>query len=245
MKKRKRKVTSMDIKQTREKFSEAISDIKTNFKPDDGTIGVKKLQSMFVNLWKSGNNGKVAVGVSCFAVLLVLFLIWPKSLDSEYKRLQCELYETEEKISNIASLLGEENKDDFDSVLSREQVEAIKKQFKEGVPELFRGLDASKKKEVIAELKNNLDKKKKELKQSKIKYSEYESAEGCRQNLRQLGAAVDMARESGKQITKIDDSLLKWLKKVPTKCPEGGAPYAIDENGKVICTSGKGWHVLK
>ena len=129
MKKRKRKVTSMDIKQTREKFSEAISDIKTNFKPDDGTIGVKKLQSMFVNLWKSGNNGKVAVGVSCFAVLLVLFLIWPKSLDSEYKRLQCELYETEEKISNIASLLGEENKDDFDSVLSRELVEAIKKQF--------------------------------------------------------------------------------------------------------------------
>ena len=35
---KKRKVT---IKQTREKFSEAISDINTNFKPDDGTIGVK------------------------------------------------------------------------------------------------------------------------------------------------------------------------------------------------------------
>lgn len=62
----------MDVQNAKAKLSRALTDIKANFKPDDGAVGVKKIQSMFVNLWKSGMNGKVALIASSFIVLLLL-----------------------------------------------------------------------------------------------------------------------------------------------------------------------------
>lgn len=57
---------------TKEKVKAALSEIKTNFKPDEGAEGVKKYQSMFANLWKSGTTGK-AVLVAASIVVLLLF----------------------------------------------------------------------------------------------------------------------------------------------------------------------------
>ena len=47
----------------KEKAKGVLAEIKANFKPDEGAEGVKKYKSMFVNLWKSGTSGKVAVVV--------------------------------------------------------------------------------------------------------------------------------------------------------------------------------------
>lgn len=64
----------MDVQNAKAKLSRALTDIKANFKPDDGAVGVKKIQSMFVNLWKSGMNGKVAL-VGCSAAILLSLMI--------------------------------------------------------------------------------------------------------------------------------------------------------------------------
>ena len=50
----------------------AMSEIKANFKADEGATGVRKITSMFVNLWKSGVAGKCALTV---CALIVLFLM--------------------------------------------------------------------------------------------------------------------------------------------------------------------------
>lgn len=62
----------MDVQNAKEKLSKALTDIKANFKPDDGAVGGQKIQSMFVNLWKSGVTGKVTLITSSLIVLLLL-----------------------------------------------------------------------------------------------------------------------------------------------------------------------------
>lgn len=54
------------------KVKSAISDIKTNFRSDEGTTGFVKTKSMFVNLWKSGQNGRVALVASTVAIAIVV-----------------------------------------------------------------------------------------------------------------------------------------------------------------------------
>ncbi len=54
----------------------ALSEIKVNFKADEGTTGFPKVKSMFVNLWKSGNVGRGAlVGAAIVFVSAILFLV--------------------------------------------------------------------------------------------------------------------------------------------------------------------------
>ena len=55
----------------KEKAKIALSEIKTNFKADDGTEGVKKYKSMFANLWKSGTTGKATLVAASIVVLLL------------------------------------------------------------------------------------------------------------------------------------------------------------------------------
>lgn len=53
------------------KAASFLTEVKTNFKADEGAVGVRKFQSMFVNLWKSGMAGKVAL-IACSVVILML-----------------------------------------------------------------------------------------------------------------------------------------------------------------------------
>ena len=55
----------------KEKAKAALSEIKTNFKADEGTEGVKKYKSMFANLWKSGTTGKATLVAASIVVLLL------------------------------------------------------------------------------------------------------------------------------------------------------------------------------
>ena len=55
----------------KEKAKSALSEIKANFKADEGTEGVKKYKSMFANLWKSGTTGKGALVAASIVVLLL------------------------------------------------------------------------------------------------------------------------------------------------------------------------------
>lgn len=59
----------------KERTKGVLAEIKANFKADEGAEGVKKYKSMFVNLWKSGTTGKVAVAVFFVVVMLLLNLI--------------------------------------------------------------------------------------------------------------------------------------------------------------------------
>ena len=59
----------------KEKANGVLAEIKANFKPDEGAEGVKKYKSMFVNLWKSGTTGKVAIVVFFVVVMGLLNLI--------------------------------------------------------------------------------------------------------------------------------------------------------------------------
>lgn len=54
-----------------EKAKSVFSEIKTNFKADEGTEGVKKYKSMFANLWKSGTTGKATLVAASIVVLLL------------------------------------------------------------------------------------------------------------------------------------------------------------------------------
>ena len=54
----------------------ALAEIKANFKADEGTTGFRKVQSMFVNLWKSGTTGKGALIACSVVVLLLLRLVF-------------------------------------------------------------------------------------------------------------------------------------------------------------------------
>ena len=55
----------------KEKAKVALAEIKANFKADEGAEGVKKYQSMFKNLWKSGTTGKATLVAASFVVLLL------------------------------------------------------------------------------------------------------------------------------------------------------------------------------
>ena len=58
------------------KAKDAFAEIKDNFKADEGTTGFRKVQSMFVNLWKSGTTGKGALIACSVAVLLLLCMVF-------------------------------------------------------------------------------------------------------------------------------------------------------------------------
>lgn len=60
----------------KEKAKAALSEIKANFKADDGTEGVKKYKSMFANLWKSGTTGKATLVAASIVALFLLTLIF-------------------------------------------------------------------------------------------------------------------------------------------------------------------------
>ena len=49
----------------------ALGEVKANFKADEGATGARKVQSMFVNLWKSGTAGKAALGTGAAAAVLL------------------------------------------------------------------------------------------------------------------------------------------------------------------------------
>ena len=50
------------------KAQDIASEIKANFKADEGTEGTEKAKSMFANLWKSGITGKVAIVIAAIVV---------------------------------------------------------------------------------------------------------------------------------------------------------------------------------
>ncbi len=56
------------------KTRSALSEIRDNFKAGEGTTGFRKIESRFVNLWKSGTTGKGAL-IACSGVLLFLLII--------------------------------------------------------------------------------------------------------------------------------------------------------------------------
>ena len=58
----------------KEKAGDIASEIKDNFKADEGTEGAQKARSMFANLWKSGVTGKVAIVVA--AIVLYKVIRW-------------------------------------------------------------------------------------------------------------------------------------------------------------------------
>lgn len=66
----------MDVQNAKQKLSKSLTDIKVNFKPDDGALGAKKIQSMFVNLWKSGGRGRQTWRESSFIALILLSLVF-------------------------------------------------------------------------------------------------------------------------------------------------------------------------
>ncbi len=53
-----------------------MSEIKDNFKADEDATGARKIQSRFVNLWKSGTPGRVTLIATPVAVLLLLVLVF-------------------------------------------------------------------------------------------------------------------------------------------------------------------------
>lgn len=55
----------------KEKAKAALSEIKANFKADEGAEGLKKYQGMFKNLWKSGTTGKATLVAASIVVLLL------------------------------------------------------------------------------------------------------------------------------------------------------------------------------
>lgn len=67
------------------KAKTVLSEINANFKSDEGTTGVRKIQSMFVNLWKSGHNGRVALVAStvAFAVVVIIGSLFCCSEDND------------------------------------------------------------------------------------------------------------------------------------------------------------------
>lgn len=56
----------------REKAGGIASEIKDNFKADEGAEGAAKAKSMFANLWKSGVTGKVAIVVAVLVLYKVI-----------------------------------------------------------------------------------------------------------------------------------------------------------------------------
>ncbi len=70
----------MDKEQVKAKLNEvvakakaAMSEIKNNFKADEDATGARKIQSRFVNLWKSGTPGRVVL-IACSVVILLLLV---------------------------------------------------------------------------------------------------------------------------------------------------------------------------
>lgn len=56
----------------KEKAGGIASEIKANFKADEGAEGAQKAKSIFANLWKSGLTGKVAIVVAAFVLYKVI-----------------------------------------------------------------------------------------------------------------------------------------------------------------------------
>lgn len=58
------------------KVKDALTEITTNFKPDENTAGIQNVTSRFVNLWKSGTPGKATLisGIVCAFLLFFVFL---------------------------------------------------------------------------------------------------------------------------------------------------------------------------
>lgn len=56
----------------KEKAGGIASEIKANFKADEGAEGAQKAKSMFANLWKSGITGKIAIVVAAFVLYKVI-----------------------------------------------------------------------------------------------------------------------------------------------------------------------------
>ena len=63
------------------KAKAAMSEIKANFRADECTTGVRKIQSMFVNLWKCGIVGKSAL-IAAVAVIVLLPWVFGSGVDS-------------------------------------------------------------------------------------------------------------------------------------------------------------------
>ncbi len=58
------------------KAKAAMLEIKDNFKADEDATGARKIQSRFVNLWKSGITGRAAMIASSVVVLLLLVSVF-------------------------------------------------------------------------------------------------------------------------------------------------------------------------
>ena len=59
------------LKTVSSKLKASLCEVRDNFNADDGATGFQGVKSKFVNLWKSGTPGRVAI-IICFLVLLQL-----------------------------------------------------------------------------------------------------------------------------------------------------------------------------
>lgn len=93
----------------KEKAKVALSEIKANFKADEGTSGARKIQSMFANLWRSGTTGKAALIAGSMAALLMLMWVLGGNGAGEYERTLQEMYRVAGEICELDALLEHED----------------------------------------------------------------------------------------------------------------------------------------
>ena len=100
------KEKAMDVLNgAKEKAKDALFEIKTNFKADEGTSGARKIKSMFANLWKSGTTGKAALIASAVVVLLLPWMLGT-SKEDQIKNLMHEIQEVSIELCELDDLLG-------------------------------------------------------------------------------------------------------------------------------------------
>ena len=126
----------------KEKAKSVLAEIKANFKADEGAEGVKKYKSMFVNLWKSGTTGKVAVIVFFVVVMGLLNLIVGGDDESGRSQEQIGYKEDGYKVQRKS------NDDDVDAFLKD------LKEVHDGVKEIGRAFDKVNERDVEKAFEN-------------------------------------------------------------------------------------------
>ena len=151
------------------KVKSALSEIKTNFKADEGTTGFPKVKSMFVNLWKSGTVGKAAL---IAAAVIILLLPWVFGGGKVSKIIQLER-ENDEIALQICELNDLLEKDDelgfFDgrSLVDEKKYEKMQEEIRKlSSEQLNMGLTMAE--GMNKDLKNKLEERKAECKKKGI-----------------------------------------------------------------------------
>lgn len=157
----------------KEKSKAALSEIKANFKADEGAEGIKKYQSMFKNLWRSGTTGK-AVLIAGSAVILLLSWLAVFGRESEVaklKRLTHEMTEVQVELCELDDLLGRKPNECWSAGRSLEQNEVSEdelKGFQECMAPKDRAAHLKEFEDMINDLKAKVSEKKAECKKKGI-----------------------------------------------------------------------------